>query len=92
MRQFKRVVGQFQVISRARGSHHQTMLKVQLWHKQHLKDQTEARTSSTRRKFNAVEVPVVGNGQRKEVFWERVTIHYNSNQPFALNPKNERNL
>jgi hypothetical protein len=45
-----------------------------------------------RRKFNAVKVLVVGNGQRKEVFWERVTIHYNSNRPFALNPKNERNL
>jgi hypothetical protein len=68
------------------------MLKVQLWHKQHLKDQTEARTLSTRRKFNVVGVPVVGNGQRKEVFWERVTIHYNSNRPFALNPKKERNL
>jgi hypothetical protein len=63
------------------------MLKVQFWHKQHLKDLTEARTSSTRRKFNAVEVPMVGNGQQKEVFWERVTVHYNSNRLFALNPK-----
>jgi hypothetical protein len=68
------------------------MLKVQLWHKQHLKDQTEARISSTRRKFNAAGVPVVGNNKRKEVFWEWVTIHYNSNRPFPLNPKNERNL
>jgi hypothetical protein len=91
-RQIERVTRQFQVVSGARGSPHQTMLKVQLWHKQHLKDQTEARTSSTKRKFNALGVLVVGNGQRKEVFWERVTIHYNSNQPFALNPKNERNL
>jgi hypothetical protein len=29
--------------------------------------QIEARTSSTRRKFNAIGVPVVGNGQRKQV-------------------------
>jgi hypothetical protein len=66
------------------------MLKVQLWHKQHLKDQTEEGTSSTRKKFNAVEVPMVGNGQQKEVFWERVIIHYNSNLPFALNPKKRK--
>jgi hypothetical protein len=39
--QFEQVTHQFQVVSRAHKRPHQTMLKVQLWHKQHLKDQTE---------------------------------------------------
>ena len=60
--QIKRVARQFQVFFGACRSPHQTMLKVQLWHKQHLKDQTKARTPSTNRKFNAVKVLVVGNG------------------------------
>jgi hypothetical protein len=38
LRQFERVARQFQVVSGARGRPRQTMLKVQLWHKQHLKD------------------------------------------------------
>jgi hypothetical protein len=27
------------------------------------------------------------NGQQKEVFWERVTIHYNNNWPIRFEPK-----
>jgi hypothetical protein len=56
LRQFERVARQFQLVSGARRRPRQMMLKVQLWHKQHLKDQTEARTLSTRRKSNAVGV------------------------------------
>jgi hypothetical protein len=47
---------------------------VQLWHKQHLKDQTKARTSSTRRKSNAVGVPVVGNGNKRRYFGSGVVL------------------
>jgi hypothetical protein len=27
--------------------------------------------------------PIVGNGQRKEAFWERITTHYNWNKPIG---------
>jgi hypothetical protein len=36
--------------------------------------------------------PCGGQWATKGGVWEWVTIHYNSNWPFALNPKNERNV
>jgi hypothetical protein len=36
--------------------------------------------------------PIVGNGQRREAFWERVSVHFNRHRPRGLGARTARSI
>jgi hypothetical protein len=33
--------------------------------------------------FRVLQDPIIGNGEKNQAFWKRITTHYNNNQPLC---------